>query len=307
MKTRAALDDFVDYLRTERGASPRTVEAYRRDLVRYLARLEEDGVRTVREAGPKDVANFLQSRADAGVSAGTIARALAAVRHFHRFCVREGKAESNPAALVDGPSRGLSLPRALREEEVARIIEKAKGTDPAGLRDRAILELLYAAGVRVSELAGLDVDDVDLDERTLRCLGKGNRERVVCIGRAAVTSVEIYLREGRPALVKKGKGSPALFLSGRGGRLSRQSCWKIVRRYASRAYPDRRVFPHAFRHSFATHMVARGADLRVVQEALGHARLSTTQVYTLVTREKLKDVYEGAHPRARKRGRRPAS
>jgi integrase/recombinase XerD len=300
-RLRDAAESFVDYLRVERGAAPRTIQAYRRDLVRYLRHLAGQGIRSPREARPSDVADALQHIAGRGAAATTIARALAAVRHFHRFCVREGLAESNPAALVDGPSRGVALPKALSEDEIAGIIQSASADTPAGLRDRAMLELLYAAGVRVSELVGLDVDDVDLDERLVRCLGKGDKERIVCIGRAAVASLRRYLRTGRPALASRGNGTPSLFVSSRGGRLSRQSCWKTVKRYAARACPDRRVFPHAFRHSFATHLVARGADVRVVQEALGHARLSTTQVYTLVSRQKLKDVLEAAHPRGGRR------
>jgi integrase/recombinase XerD len=166
-----------------------------------------------------------------------------------------------------------------------------------------MLELLYGAGLRVSELVGLDVDDVDVEDRTVRCLGKGQKERIVPIGGPAAGAVTKYVREGRRELLTPKRPTPALFLNASGGRLSRQSAWSCVKRYAAQVNPDTRVFPHALRHSFATHLVARGADVRVVQEALGHARLSTTQVYTLVTREKLKDVYEDAHPRARRRRR----
>jgi integrase/recombinase XerD len=231
------------------------------------------------------------------VKATTLHRTLAAVRHFHRFCVREGLARANPAALVDGPSRGLALPKALRAEDVVAIIEAASGADPAAVRDRAMREMLYAAGLRVSELVGLDLDDVDLADLQVRCVGKGDKERIVPIGRPAATAVRRYLREARPGFVAKGRGTAAVFVSARGGRLSRQTAWNVVKRYAAQVVPDQRVFPHALRHSFATHLVAGGADIRVVQEALGHARLSTTQVYTLVSRETLKDVYETAHPR----------
>jgi integrase/recombinase XerD len=230
-------------------------------------------------------------------------RFLAAVRHFHKFCVREGIATTNPAALIDGPGRGLSLPKAIDEREVTKIIEAASGTSPRDLRDRAMLELLYGAGLRVSELVGLDIDDVDLEERTVRCLGKGEKERIVPIGNPAAEAVSRYSRGPRRELASAKKPTPALFLNAAGGRLSRQSAWRCVKRYAAEVDPEARVFPHALRHSFATHLVSRGADVRVVQEALGHARLSTTQVYTLVTREKLKDVYEDAHPRARRRRR----
>ncbi|HYZ92529.1 MAG TPA: site-specific tyrosine recombinase XerD [Actinomycetota bacterium] len=301
---RKAAETFEDYLRIERGASPRTIEAYRRDIRRYLTNLAAARVREVNDATAADVVRFLDACAQRGAAGSTINRTLAAVRHFHRFCVREGIAAQNPASLVDGPARGLSLPKALTPEVVERIIEAAAGSSPAQLRDRAMLELLYGAGLRVSELVRLDVDDVDLDDRTVRCIGKGDKERVVPIGEPGAAAVRRYLRQGRGELATAGRLTHALFLRVGGGRLSRQSAWKCVKRYASRVSPGTRVFPHALRHSFATHLVAGGADVRVVQEALGHARLSTTQVYTLVTRDKLKDVYESAHPRGRGRRRR---
>lgn len=297
-----AAETFEDYLRVERGSSPRTVAAYKRDVRRYVRMLAADGVRTMNGVTPRHVSDAMGRWSREGLAPTTLNRRLAAVRHLHRFCVREGLAKRNPAALVDGPARGLALPKALREEEVARIVEAASGSSPAELRDRVILELLYGAGLRVSELTGLDVDDVDLDARTVRCLGKGDKERVVPIGAAAVTAVRRYTAEGRPAFVPTRRTEAALLLSARGQRLSRQSAWVCVKRYASRVYPNRRVYPHVLRHSFATHLVARGADVRVVQEALGHARLQTTQVYTLVTRQKLKDALESAHPRARRKG-----
>lgn len=296
---RKAASDFGDYLDVERGASPRTISAYRRDLRRYLKELDDAGVTRPADVEPKHVVAALESRSGDGVAASTLNRWLAAVRHFHRFCVREGLASSNPAALVDGPARGLSLPKALEVDEVSAIIEAASGTEPRELRDRAILELLYGAGLRVSELVGLDIDDVDLEERAVRCLGKGDKERVVPLGAPAADAIRRYVREGRGELASAQRSTPALFLSARGGRLSRQSAWACVKRYAARVYPDKRVFPHALRHSYATHLMARGADVRVVQEALGHARLSTTQVYTLVSRKKLKEAYDAAHPRGR--------
>jgi integrase/recombinase XerD len=249
----------------------------------------------------------MQRRSRRGAAPTTLNRWLAAVRHFHKFCVREGIATSNPAALIDGPARGLSLPKALAEDEVRAIVEAASGNDARGLRDRVELGLLYGAGLRVSELVSLDVDDVDLEDRTVRCLGKGEKERIVPIGGPAVTATRKYLRNGRPELVSSKRPTHALLLSARGGRLSRQSAWGCVKRYAARVYPDRRVYPHVLRHSYATHLVARGADVRVVQEALGHARLSTTQVYTLVSRQKLRDVYDSAHPRAKRRRPAPRS
>jgi integrase/recombinase XerD len=295
---RRAAETFDDYLRVERGASPRTISSYRRDLRAYLDSVARSGVRQVKSITPKHVSDALEKRSRTGAAPSSLNRWLAAVRHFHKFCVREGIASTNAAALVDGPARGLALPKALREDEVSKIVEAATGTTPAELRDRVILELLYGAGLRVSELVGLDIDDVDLEERSVRCLGKGDKERIVPIGGPAVAAIRKYMREGRVKLSSPKRPSHALLISARGSRLSRQSAWSCVKRYAARVYPDRRVYPHILRHSYATHLMARGADVRVVQEALGHARLSTTQVYTLVTRQKLKDVYESAHPRA---------
>jgi integrase/recombinase XerD len=307
VKIPAALLDaarsFDDYLRVERGAAPGTAAAYRRDIRRYLTHLAGAGVTALEDVRAPNISDALRERSAQGAAPSTLNRMLASIRHLHRFGVREGIATANPAALVDGPKRDLALPKALALDEVSQIIEAASGDAAPDLRDRAILELLYAAGLRVSELVGLDIDDIDLDERTVRCLGKGNKERIVPIGRAAEHSLRRYIRDGRPALAGAGRGTPALVLSQRGNRLSRQSAWAIVKRYASSVFPDKRVFPHALRHSFATHLVARGADVRVVQEALGHARLSTTQVYTLVSRETLKDVYDAAHPRGRRRTR----
>lgn len=296
-KLRRAAEAFEDYLRVERGSSPRTITAYRRDVRRYLEALSRARIQDVARVAPGHVSDVMGEWSRAQIAATTLNRRLAAVRHFHRFCMREGIATRNPAALVDGPARGLALPKALAEDEVGRIIDAASGASPRELRDRVILELLYGAGLRVSELVGLDVDDVDLDDRTVRCLGKGEKERVVPIGGAAAGAIRRYMRDGRGELTSPKRPGHALLLSARGGRLSRQSAWQCVKRYASRVYPNRRVYPHVLRHSYATHLMARGADVRVVQEALGHARLSTTQVYTLVSRQKLKDVYESAHPR----------
>ena len=298
-----AAETFEDYLRVERGASPATVIAYRAEIKRYLQTLAKARVRSADDVKPKHVLDAMNARASTGSAASTLNRTLAAVRHFHKFCVREGIATTNPAALVDGPGRGLSLPKAIDEDAVAKIIEAASGSSPRQLRDRAMLELLYGAGLRVSELVGLDVDDVDLDDRTVRCVGKGDKERVVPIGNPAAEAVRRYVQQGRREFVRPAQPTAALFLGTGGRRLSRQSAWACVKRYAARVSPNTRVFPHALRHSFATHLVAHGADVRVVQEALGHARLSTTQVYTLVTRQKLKDVYDEAHPRGRRRQR----
>jgi integrase/recombinase XerD len=225
-------------------------------------------------------------------------RTLSAVRSFHRFLLREGKAERDPAAAVVRPRLPRSLPRPMPVEEVLRLLAAPSEGDPAGLRDRAVLETLYGGGLRVSELAGLDVDDVDLEEGSVRVFGKGSKERDVPLGRYATDAIAAYLRRARPGLATA-RSRSALFLNLRGGRLTRQGVAGILAKAVKGAGIERRVTPHTLRHSFATHLLEGGADVRVVQELLGHASVATTQVYTLVTREHLREVYYTAHPRAR--------
>lgn len=297
------LQRFLDHLSVERGLSPHTVAAYRRDLARYGAFLRERGTTDARRVGDGDVAAFM-----AWISASThgdgrpyrassLVRALSAVRSFHRYLLREQTTARDPSAAVVRPRLPRSLPRPLPLEDVFRLLA-APRTDTVGLRDRAVLETLYGAGLRVSELTGLDVDDVDLEEGSVRVLGKGGKEREVPLGRYAVEALEAYLRRSRPQLATA-RSRAALFLNQRGGRLTRQGVTLILARAARSAGIERRVSPHVLRHSFATHLLEGGADVRVVQELLGHASVATTQVYTLVTREHLREVYEMAHPRAR--------
>jgi len=235
----------------------------------------------------------------------SIARSLVAVRSFHRFCVDEGFVSADPSEEVGAPRVPQGIPKALSEDEVEALLGAVPGDDPRALRDRAILETLYATGARISELAGLDRRDLDLDDGLLRVLGKGSKERVVPVGGSARNALTAYLEQGRPILATTGSrrartGGEAVFLNARGGRLTRQGCWKIVRAAGERAGLGGRLSPHVLRHSCATHMLDRGADIRVVQELLGHASLSTTQVYTKVSPERLRAVYDAAHPRARK-------
>lgn len=298
------LQRFLDHLTVERGLSPNTVAAYRRDLARYGAFLRGRGITDPREIDGGDVAAFM-----AFVSASThgdgrpyratsLVRALSAVRSFHRFLLRERVVPADPAASVVRPRLPRSLPRPLPLEDVLRLLSAPEPGTAKGLRDRAVLETLYGAGLRVSELTGLDVDDVDLEEGSVRVLGKGGKEREVPLGRYARQALEAYLRLARPQLVT-GRSRAALFLNQRGGRLTRQGVALVLAEAARRAGIERRVSPHVLRHSFATHLLEGGADVRVVQELLGHASVATTQVYTLVTREHLREVYEMAHPRAR--------
>lgn len=292
---------YLDFLTAERGLSPHSLDAYGRDLAIYGAYLADRGIPRPSAATSEDLADFSawlrEQRTAAGkpYAASTVARTLVAVRGLHRFLVAEGIATEDPSRDVASPRAKRPLPKALSAAQVERLLASPRGEDPVGVRDRAILELLYAAGLRISELVALDVDDVDLRERSVRCLGKGSKERIVPLGRVACRALEAWLVRARPALAP---GTPALFCNRRGGRLTRQGGWKIVKRHAQGAGLGDEVSPHTLRHSFATHLLDNGADVRVVQELLGHASVNTTQIYTLVSGARLRAVYDQAHPRA---------
>jgi integrase/recombinase XerD len=305
---RTCVERFLDHLAVERGVSPNTLAAYRRDLARYEAFLRGRSIVDADAISPRTVRSFLASVSAATYgpeqtpyAASSVARTLSAVRSLHRFLVREGLLEHDPARGVRRPRLPRALPRALEVEAIVRLLEAPDRRSPTGLRDRAMLEVLYGAGLRISELTALDVDDLDLEDGAVRVLGKGGREREVPLGRAAVRAVREYLARGRPALARP-RTRGALFLNARGGRLTRQSCARLLGRYAVRAGITEPVTLHGLRHSFATHLLEGGADVRVVQDLLGHASVATTQVYTLVTRDHLREAYESAHPRARRRG-----
>jgi integrase/recombinase XerD len=295
---------LLDFLTVERGLSRNTLEAYRRDLTRYARYLEQRGIRDATAVDEATVAGFVASLSGAEYAEGrryrasSVARALAAVRSLHSFLWREGDVAVDPAEGVARPRVPKNLPRPLPVSDVEAILAAPPEGEVSGIRDRAILETLYGAGLRISELVGLDVDDVDLDEGSVRVLGKGSKERVVPLGRMAAQAVASYLSRARPALARDASGA-ALFLNARGGRLTRQGVTGILKKAAARAGVRKRVTPHTLRHSFATHLLEGGADVRVVQELLGHATLATTQIYTLVTSERLREEYFSAHPRAR--------
>jgi len=296
---------YLDHLAVERGLAANTLLSYRRDLRRYLGFLIGRGVTDAAAVREEDVSAFVVDlrEGDADhppLGASSAARAVVAVRGFHRFAVREGLTAEDPAHPVRPPASPRRLPKAIGVDEVERLLRATgPGEAPLPLRDRALLELLYGTGARISEAVGLDVDDLDLDSRSVRLLGKGGKERLVPVGSYARDAVSAYLVRGRPVLVSAGRGAPALFLNARGGRLSRQSAWAVLRAAAEKAGITVDVSPHTLRHSFATHLLDGGADVRVVQELLGHASVTTTQVYTLVTVDKLREVYAAAHPRAR--------
>ncbi|HVV76896.1 MAG TPA: site-specific tyrosine recombinase XerD [Mycobacteriales bacterium] len=296
---------FLDHLKVERGLSPNSTNAYRRDLARYSAYLSGRQVSEVAEISERDVAGFLAELRAGGpgrpaVAASSAARAVVAVRGMHRFAAREGITDADPAAAVRPPTPPRRLPHALPVDDVLAMLEAAAfdGT-PKATRDAALLEFLYGTGARVSEAVGLDVDDLDRDSGVVKLHGKGGKDRIVPVGSYAWQALEAYLIRGRPAMVGRGSGRSAMFLNLRGGRLSRQSAWTILREVADRAGVRATVGPHSLRHSFATHLLDGGADVRVVQELLGHASVTTTQIYTLVTVDRLREVYATAHPRAR--------
>ncbi|MTE17219.1 site-specific tyrosine recombinase XerD [Nocardia aurantiaca] len=301
------IDAYLDHLAVERGAARNTLSAYRRDLGRYQHFLAGRGVETLARVAESDIADYMISlrAGDAehpALAASSAARALVAVRGLHRFATAEGITDADVAHPVKPPTPARRLPKALPYEQVSRLLEAAGGDladGPRGLRDRALLELLYSTGARISELVGLDVDDIDVAERAVVLHGKGGRQRMVPIGRPARAALDNYLVRGRPALASHGRGNSALFLNHRGGRLSRQSAWQVLQSAAERAGIAAQVSPHTLRHSFATHLLDGGADVRVVQELLGHASVTTTQIYTLVTVGTLHEVWATAHPRAR--------
>jgi len=303
-----AVRTYLDHLSIEKGLAANTLSSYRRDLRRYREFLDEKKLAALDDIAEATVTDFLVrlregDGAHPPLSASSAARTVVAVRGFHRFAVADGLAINDPAAAVKPPSPAKRLPKALPLSDVEAILEAAgaPGT-PLALRDRALLEVLYGTGARISEAVGLDVDDVDIDagaEGTVLLRGKGGKERMVPVGSYALEAVSAYLVRGRPVLVAEGKGTPALFLNARGGRLSRQSAWAVLVKAAERAGVTKDVSPHTLRHSFATHLLDGGADVRVVQELLGHASVTTTQVYTLVTVDNLREVFATAHPRAR--------
>ena len=288
----SAIGSFLDELQVERGLSSLTVDAYRRDLTQFAAVAGSQW-----RHDPEPVRDFVNELRRAGRRPSTQARKVAAIRSFYGFALREELAERDVAALLDAPKAGSYLPDVLGPEQVARILDAPPADDAVGVRDRAILELLYACGLRVSELTGLDTDRVDLPGLQVRVIGKGNRERRVPMGEEARERLHRYLT-GPRRVWTGARPNPAVFVSQRGARLARESVWRLVRRWASVAGVETRVTPHTFRHSFATHLLEGGADLRVVQTLLGHASISTTQLYTHLTGERLREVYARAHPRA---------
>ena len=294
--------DFLAYLEFERGLSRNTLEAYRSDLLQLGAHLERTGTDAL-HAGHAELADFVSTLATgsedrAGASPATIQRKVACLRSFYRHLRRQELLTDDPTVHLRAPRQSRKLPQVLSRDEVARLLEQPRGTEPAALRDRALLEVMYACGLRASEATGLELSDVDIEEGILRARGKGSKERLVPVGSAAASAIAAYLQRGRPRLAGD-RMEPRLFLNHRGTGLTRQGLYKIVQRHAASAGLASKMSPHTLRHTFATHLLAGGCDLRSLQEMLGHADIATTQLYTHLSADRLKDVYFGAHPRAK--------
>ena len=293
------LKDFIHYLTVEKGLAKNTLISYERDLksyMKYVKNVEQVG--SWNDVGRANIVAFLKSLREDGKSPRTIARHIASIRSMHQFLLRDKQTEQDPSVHIDTPQKERKLPKVLSMEEVEALMEAPKGQDKFARRDRAMLEIMYATGMRVSEMISLDVQDVHGSMGFVRCVGKGNKERIIPIGQTALKAVEAYLSGGRTELLSKKHRTDALFLNHHGQRLSRQGFWKILKRLAGEANIQKELTPHTLRHSFATHLLMNGADLRSVQEMLGHADISTTQIYTHITNTRLKDVYTKFHPRA---------
>lgn len=290
------IDSFLDYLSVERALAKNTIIAYRQDLNIYLDFIIKGGMQALSKVTKNDIVEFMLSQKDSKVSPTSISRRLAAIRMFHRFLCRERVLKSDPTTLIESPKLWKKVPDTLSLNEVEALISQPKARDHQGARDKAILETLYATGMRVSESCDLEINNLNLDIGFLRCTGKGNKERVIPLGRKAIHSIKRYLEFSRPHFLKQ-KTSKYLFISRSASKLSRQSVWKLIKRYALEAKIKKPVKVHTLRHSFATHLLERGADLRSVQEMLGHSNISTTQIYTHIDKERLKSVYKMFHPR----------
>lgn len=292
------LKDYMHYMMVEKGLSQNTIVSYERDLksyIKYLQKVEQ--ISSLAEVTRLHIIGFLQGLKDANKSSKTIARHIASIRSFHQFLLRERVVERDPSVHIETPQGERKLPKVLSVAEVEALLDAPKQGGAFGLRDKAMLELLYATGLRVSELIQLDISDVHLTMGFVRCLGKGRKERIIPLGNLAIEAVGRYIERGRRELLGK-NATDALFLNLRGERLSRQGFWKILKGLAAEARIEKELTPHTLRHSFATHLLENGADLRAVQEMLGHADISTTQIYTHVSKARMKDVYKQFHPRA---------
>lgn len=292
------VDTYLLHLKVERGLAQNTLDSYRRDLTKFILYLRRLGVNALEHVERREILAFMEDLHNNGRAAATISRNLAAIRSFFGFLNQENLVDKNPSSELDSPKIPKRLPNIMTVKQVAKLLEQPDVKSPSGLRDKAMLELLYATGIRVSELVDLSLVDVNLDMGFLRCLGKGSKERIIPMGKTAVKSVHTYLQKGRGQLIRDSH-EQAVFVNFHGRRLTRQGFWKILKKYVRQAGFTGDITPHTLRHSFATHLLENGADLRAVQEMLGHSDISTTQIYTQVTAIRLRDVYQQYHPRAK--------
>jgi len=290
------IDTFLNYLSVERGLANNTIISYREDLENYLDFIEKIKIDSLSKISKNNITGFMLNQRDQGVAPNSVARRLAAIRMFHRFLVRERILKNDPSALIDSPKLWKRIPDVLSVNEVEALIAQPNVRDAQGIRDRSILETIYATGMRVSEAVNLKKDNINLDIGFLRCIGKGNKERIIPLGKKAIGSIKRYLEFSRAYFLKQ-KISEFLFIGRSKTKLSRQSVWKLIKRYALEAKIKKSIKVHTLRHSFATHLLERGADLRSVQEMLGHSNISTTQIYTHIDKERLKTVHKMFHPR----------
>ncbi|WP_418792405.1 site-specific tyrosine recombinase XerD [Phosphitispora sp. TUW77] len=294
---KSLVKEFINYLAVERGLADNTLDSYNRDLKQFMTFLENEKVDNVQKATRNVIMSYLLFLQKRGRATATVSRHLAALKSFYHFLLREKYIEKDPTANLESPKLEKKLPRILSVNEVENLLSQPRGIDPGGLRDKAMLELLYATGIRVSELISLDINHINLDMGYIRCFGKGSKERIVPVGSLARKCVDEYLQRGRTKIIKT-RTEKALFVNHHGRRLTRQGFWKIIKKYAIRAGISKEITPHTLRHSFATHLLENGADLRSVQEMLGHADITTTQIYTHLTKGRLREVYVKSHPRA---------
>ena len=291
------LAEFLDYLLIERGLANNTISAYRRDIQGYIAFLQLQRIKDINETSRTTIVSYLLLMQKNGKASSSISRACAAIKAFYQYLFRENLIDEDATANLETPKFEQRLPRVLTLEEVESVLNQPDITKPTGLRDRAMIELLYATGMRVTELISLSLGDVNTQMGFLRCFGKGSKERIIPVNSSAISYLNTYLANTRSVLLK-GKQSDILFVNSRGGRLSRQAFWKAIKKYAKMAKINKQITPHTLRHTFATHLIENGADLRAVQEMLGHADISTTQIYTHISRSRIKEVYDKTHPRA---------
>jgi len=291
------VDQFINYLAVDRGLAKNTLESYGRDLRQFQAYLQNGKFEDIKDSSRMTIVDYLNTLKSQGKAVSTISRNIAALKSFYQYLVKENYLEHDPAEKLETPKLEKKLPKILSIAEVEELLKQPNVRLSVGLRDKGMLELLYATGIRVSEIIALNISDVNLDMGYVKCYGKGSKERIVPLGSIAVKSVHEYINKGRSKIVRTYE-EPALFLNHHGNRLTRQGFWKIIKKYASQANIVKEITPHTLRHSFATHLLENGADLRSVQEMLGHADISTTQIYTQVTKNPLKEVYDKTHPRA---------